>query len=58
MKTSAEVPKDSVLCVAADMQKICVQAPVRIGEVLMENIADTGVDIIATRTIERKSGDN
>ena len=36
--------------------KIEVQAPIKIGDVLIKNILDTGVDIVATRNIKEKTG--
>ena len=32
---------------------MCVKTPVHIGDVILENVADTGVDIIATKNVEK-----
>lgn len=31
------------------LKKVCIQAPVKMGQVVIENILDTGVNIITTR---------
>ena len=54
VKTSMEIPKESVLVVAQEMLKMCVVAPICAGEVLAKNIAGTGANIVATLSIEKK----
>lgn len=51
VKTKKEIPKDKIFACAAALKKVQVKAPVYAGDVLVENIADTGVDIIATKTV-------
>lgn len=53
VKTKEDIPKGKIFeCVKA-LQNVEVQAPVRIGDVIVANIADTGVDIVATKNIEK-----
>jgi len=47
-KTASDIPKDRIAAVMADINAAAVKAPVRIGDVLIENAAGTGVNIIAT----------
>lgn len=47
-KTAADIPKEKIADVMAAINKACVTAPVKIGDVLIENAADTGTDVIAT----------
>ncbi len=54
IKTLKEVPKNAVLPIASELKKICVTAPVCVGDTVADNIANTGVSIVATRTVERK----
>ena len=49
VKTSHDVPKDMVLDVMAAVKPLIVHSPVNIGDVICENIADTGADLIATK---------
>ena len=51
VKTSLPVPKDLIPSVAELLGTISVSPPVRIGDVLIQNVLDTGADIIATRNI-------
>ncbi len=34
------------------LRNLTVKAPVQIGDVLLANVADTGIDIIATKNVE------
>ena len=47
-KTASDIPKDKIFSVMEAINAAGVQAPVVIGEVLIQNVADTGVDVIAT----------
>ena len=38
---------------AQDIPKGCVEAPVQIGDVILENVAGTGVDIVATGNVKQ-----
>ncbi len=49
VKTSCPVPKDKIFDVMAEIRKTSLQAPVKIGDVIIENLY--GADIIATKEI-------
>ena len=52
VKTKEDIPKGKIFeCVKA-LKGIEVPAPVHIGDVILENVADTGVDIVATKNVE------
>ena len=51
VRTAGPVPKEKVLEVADALRRLSVSAPVRMGDVLCEDIAGTGVRLIATRTV-------
>ena len=51
VKTAADVPKSDIFRVMDVINHTRAKAPVRIGDVIIENVADTGVDVIATRNI-------
>ncbi len=53
-KTANTVPKASIDKVLDQAAKTIVTAPIKVGDVLVANIADTGVDLIATRNILAK----
>ena len=49
VKTSADIPKSAIFDVMDVIHKTCAKAPVKIGDVIVENVANTGVNIIATK---------
>jgi CxxC motif-containing protein len=52
VKTESDVPKDKIeVCIKA-LKGIKVNAPINIGDIILEDVANTGVNFIATRTIE------
>lgn len=51
-KTAQDIPKAKIAAVMAAINSAVVKAPVSIGDVLIENAADTGVDVIATAHAE------
>ena len=53
VKTSEAVPKEKIFSILKEIQKMSVDAPIQQGTVLMKNVLQTGIDIIATKTIEK-----
>ncbi|SFB71177.1 DUF1667 domain-containing protein [Butyrivibrio sp. YAB3001] len=51
-KTASDIPKDKIFEVMKDIDGALVKAPVHIGDILIQDVAGTGVDVIATRNIE------
>ena len=55
VKTKEDIPKGKIFeCVKA-LKTVEVPAPVHIGDVLLEDVAGTGVDIVATKNVGTKS---
>ena len=52
-KTSTDVKKDRVMDVMRALKGVKTTAPVSIGDVLIKDVAGTGVDIIATKDIKK-----
>ena len=48
VKTASTVPKEKVFDVMKESNAARAKMPVRIGDVIIENVADTGVSVIAT----------
>lgn len=48
VKSSGPVPKDKMFECMNVINSVTVKAPVKIGDVVIENILDLGVDIVAT----------
>ena len=51
VKTKEDIPKEKIMDIMDCIRSIQAQAPVHIGDVLLENAAGTGVNIIATKNI-------
>lgn len=51
VKTAADIPKNKIFDCMDALKKVSVPAPVSIGQVILANVADTGVDVIATKEI-------
>ncbi len=54
VKTERDIPKAMLFRCLKALKDIKVQAPVHIGDIIYENIENTGVNIVATRNIEKK----
>lgn len=51
VKTKEDIPKDKIFDCVRALRGVSVKAPVHMGDVILENAAGTGVDIIATKTV-------
>lgn len=51
VKTKEPVAKDKIFAVAKELMTLSVSAPIQIGDVVSENIAGTGVALIATKNL-------
>jgi len=54
VKTKSDIPKGKIFDCVAGLKGVCVKAPVHIGDVIVADIAGTGVDVIATKEITCK----
>lgn len=52
VKTSTSVPKAMIFEVMEAINKIGVNAPTHIGDIVIKNVLDTGADIVITKNIE------
>jgi len=51
VKTASDIPKSKIFECMDALKSINVDAPIRIGDVIISNVADTGVDVVATRNV-------
>ena len=51
VKTATDIPKNKIRDCLLALKGVTLTAPVQIGDVIVENVADTGVDVIATKSI-------
>ena len=54
VKTAGDVPKEKMMDVVSLLRSTSVEAPVRIGDVIVKDIAGTGADIVATANVSKK----
>ena len=54
VKTQQPVPRDCTLEIIKEISRICLKAPVKVGDVVLENVLATGVSIVATRSLGRE----
>ncbi|KOA18523.1 hypothetical protein CLHOM_34250 [Clostridium homopropionicum DSM 5847] len=52
VKTQSDIPKNKIMQCIEELKGITVNAPIKAGEVIIRNVADTGVSIISTKTVE------
>lgn len=53
VKTKDPISKNLIFNVMEILNNTIVYAPIKVGEIIIENILDTGINIVATRSLER-----
>lgn len=51
IKTNGEIPKKLIFDVMKKLDNIRVIAPIKMGDVIIKNVCDTGIDIVASRSM-------
>ena len=51
-KTKEDIPKEKIFEVTKALAGVVVPAPIKIGDVLVADVAGCGVDIVATKDVE------
>lgn len=54
VKTQNEIPKKLIFEVMKEINKVTVNAPVNLGDIIIKNVLDTGVNVIATANAKIK----
>lgn len=54
VKTKEDIPKGKIFECIKELKNVTIQAPVGIGDVIVANISETGVDIVATRNVAKR----
>ena len=57
VRTNRAIPKDRIFDVMNEINKQTLTAPVRIGDVVIENVLGLGSDVIVTKHIDRITED-
>lgn len=53
VKTKQDIPKEKIFACMEAVRHLTVKAPVAIGDVILPDVAGTGVDIVATKNVPR-----
>lgn len=56
VKTSSPIPKGLIMECMRELKKVKAKAPIKIGDVIVKNILNTGADIVATGNVEALKG--
>jgi CxxC motif-containing protein len=51
--TEKPVPKPKIFDVLAEIRKVEVEAPVKINDIIIENVVGTGINVIASRDLPK-----
>ena len=51
VKTQEDIPKEKIFDCVKALKEIEVAAPVNIGDVVLRDVAGTGVDVVATKNV-------
>lgn len=54
VKTQQDIPKELIFQCMDELAKITLEAPVKIGEVVIEHVAGTMVNIVATKQVDKQ----
>ncbi|GAA0738314.1 DUF1667 domain-containing protein [Clostridium oceanicum] len=54
VKTEKDIPKGKIMDALKILKAIKIKAPSKVGDIVVENILDTGVNVVVTRDVEEK----
>ena len=55
-KTKTDIPKQMIFACMEEINKTVINAPIHIGDVLIIDVAGTGVDVVATKNQDKANG--
>jgi len=53
VKTSSEVPKERMFDVMEEINSVEVEAPVKVGDIILKDVLGLGVDIVSAKTMPK-----
>ncbi|MEM2637132.1 MAG: DUF1667 domain-containing protein [Candidatus Korarchaeota archaeon] len=54
VRTKEPIPKNKILDAVREIRKVVVDAPIKMGDIILENVAGTNVAVIAERDVGRE----
>jgi CxxC motif-containing protein len=49
--TAAPIPKPLIFDLLAELRRVELKAPVKVGQVVLQNVLSTGIDVLASRNL-------
>lgn len=53
VKSSKPVPKEQLFPILKEIKNITIDAPVKSGQTIIKNVANTGIDIVSTKSVKK-----
>lgn len=53
VKTDKPIPKHMIFTVMAEVMRVTLSAPVKLGDIIIKNVQNTKANIVATKTVEQ-----
>ena len=53
VKTNDSVPKELMFDIMEVLDKVCLEAPVSVGDIIVKDIVGTGGDVVSSKSIDR-----
>ena len=53
VKTSDSVPKGMIFEIMEELDNIKVSAPINVGDIIIDNVLNTGVNILSSKSVEK-----
>ncbi|MEG2677157.1 MAG: DUF1667 domain-containing protein [Oscillospiraceae bacterium] len=54
VRTNGEIPKGMMMSAMKQINKVIVKEPVKCNDIIIENLLNTGIDVIATSSVEKE----
>ena len=54
VKSKTDIPKDRVFECVKSLKGLVIEAPIHVGDVIIEDLCGTGVSLVATKTVLKK----
>jgi CxxC motif-containing protein len=51
VKTAGDIPKGMIFDIMEEINKVVVKAPVKVGDIIIENVLGTGVNVVSAKTM-------
>ncbi len=53
VRTDGEIPKEYIFKCMEEINRVSIKAPIKLGQIIIKNVLDTNVNVIATRDLSK-----